>query len=168
LAPVSRHGFSFAEEAPMNKPVQGHQLQRISFQRPNPRCKRGISALASTDILAAVVQTVLPGGRQPLHAHGSYDGLYFVLKGRARFYGAGNKLFAEVGPHEGVLVPRGVAYAFEAAGEEVQMIAIDAIDKTMKDTFVAHEPHADAVNYELFAADGTPLKIDYAMDVVQG
>jgi mannose-6-phosphate isomerase-like protein (cupin superfamily) len=143
-------------------------LQRISYRKPPIGGLRGISAIASTDVLAAVVQTVKPGGRQGLHAHASYDGLYFVLSGRARFYGKGNTLFAEIGPNEAVLVPRGVAYAFEAVDGEVQMLAVDAIDKSVKDTFTSHETGADGVNYELFTADGAPLKIDYTRDVVKG
>jgi len=37
-------------------------LQRISYRKPPIGGLRGISAIASTDLLAAVVQTVKPGG----------------------------------------------------------------------------------------------------------
>jgi mannose-6-phosphate isomerase-like protein (cupin superfamily) len=156
------------QEDSMEESAQGHALEHITYCRPNLTGKRGISGLVGTPLLNVVVQTVKPGGRQGLHAHGSYDGFYFVLKGRAKFYGEGNKLFAEVGANEGVLVPHGVAYAFEAADEEVQMLAVDAIDKTLPDTFVCHEPGADARNYELFTAEGAAMKVDFTLNVVQG
>jgi mannose-6-phosphate isomerase-like protein (cupin superfamily) len=135
------------------------KLQRVTFKKPTLKGKRGISVLTHTPMLAAVVQTLVPGGRQGLHAHGSYDGFYFVLSGRARFYGRGNKMFAEVGPNEGVLVPRGEPYAFEAVDQEVQMIAIDAIDTTAEDTFYSLEDGANAVQFEMFAADGSNLNL---------
>src|ERR1700761_2776329 len=108
-------------------------LKRISYAKPTLAGLRGISPLASTDVLSAIVQTLGPGMRQGLHAHGSYDGFYFVLAGRARFYGRDNALFAEIGPHEAVLVPRNTPYAFEAVGEEVQLLAINVTDKTAQE-----------------------------------
>ena len=133
-------------------------LKRISYAKPALTGLRGISALASTDVLSAIVQTLAPGARQGLHAHGSYDGFYFVLAGRARFYGRNNELFAEIGPHEAVLVPRNTPYAFEAAGQEVQLLAINVTDKTAQETFTSYEDGADIVDFELFAADGTRLR----------
>ena len=133
------------------------QLKRISYAKPTLAGLRGISTLASTDVLSAIVQTLAPGARQGLHAHGSYDGFYFVLAGRVRFYGRNNALFAEIGPHEAVLVPRNTPYAFEAAGEEVQLLAINVTDKTARETFTAYEDGADVVDFELFAAGGTRL-----------
>ena len=130
-------------------------LQRISYAKPT--LLRGISTLVSTDVLSAIVQTLAPGARQGLHAHGSYDGFYFVLAGRTRFYGRNNELFAEIGPHEAVLVPRNTPYAFEAAGEEVQLLAINVTDKTAQETFTAYEDGADSVDFDLSAARrGTP------------
>ena len=133
------------------------QLKRISYAKPALAGLRGISTLAATDVLSAIVQTLAPGARQGLHAHGSYHGFYFVLAGRARFYRRDNQLFAEIGPHEAVLVPRNTPYAFEAAEEEVQLLAIDVTDKTAQETFTAYEDGADIVDVELFAAEGTRL-----------
>jgi mannose-6-phosphate isomerase-like protein (cupin superfamily) len=133
------------------------ELRQINYKKPSLGGLRGITALASTDTISVIVQTLAPGGRQGLHAHGAYDGFYFVLAGRARFYGRDNQLFAEVGPNEGIFVPRGTPYAFEAAGREVQLLAIDGIDKTVKDTFVSHEPGSEIVNFEFFSPEGTRL-----------
>ena len=46
------------------------------------------------------------------------DGFWFVLGGLVRFYGEGDKVLAELGKHEGVLIPRGFPYWFENAGDE--------------------------------------------------
>ena len=132
-------------------------LRRVCYAKPSLSGLRGITALASTDTVSVIVQTLAPGGRQGLHAHGAYDGFYFVLAGRARFYGKDDEFFAEIGPSEGVFVPRGTAYAFEAADCEVQLLAIDGIDKTAKDTFVSYEAGSDVVNFEFFSPEGVRL-----------
>jgi mannose-6-phosphate isomerase-like protein (cupin superfamily) len=144
-------------------------LRRISYRKPSLSGQRGMTMLAATDTLVAIVQTLAPGARQGLHAHGAYDGFYFVLSGRARFYGRNNELFAEVGPNEGVFVPRNTPYAFEAAEGEVQMLAIDAIDKTIEDTFVSHEDGSDRLTFESFAPDGALLDLqELTMDAASG
>ena len=135
----------------------GNGLRLVSYTKPKLEGLRGISALASTDTLSVIVQTLAPGARQGLHAHGAYDGFYFVLAGRARFYGRDNAPFAEIGPGEAVFVPRGTPYAFEAADGEVQLLAIDGIDKTAEDTFTSYEAGSDVVQFELFAPDGARL-----------
>jgi len=132
-------------------------LKLVKYRKPTLSGLRGISALASTDTLSVIVQTLGPGARQGLHAHGAYDGFYFALAGRARFYGEGNALFAEIGPGEAVFVPRGTVYGFEAADGEVELLAIDGIDKTAADSFIAAEPGSDLVRFELFSAEGDRL-----------
>jgi mannose-6-phosphate isomerase-like protein (cupin superfamily) len=134
------------------------QLQRITYAKPILSGLRGITPLANTATLSVIVQTLAPGARQGLHAHGSYDGFYFVLAGRARFYGRDNEFFGEIGPGEAVFVPRNTPYAFEAAGGEVQLLAVDAIDRTVAETFTSYEAGSDVVNFELFTPDGTKLE----------
>lgn len=156
----------------MEEVVNGSQsrpgLKRVSYQKPTLSGPRGMTMLAFSDILSVIVQTMAPGARQGLHTHGSYDGFYFVLSGRARFYGRGNELFAEIGPNEGVFVPRGTPYAFEALGGEVQLLAIDATDKTQKETFISHEAGSDKANFEFFAPEGERMETqEFKMDVIE-
>jgi mannose-6-phosphate isomerase-like protein (cupin superfamily) len=68
--------------------------------------------------LRTVVRVVREGGENNLHYHINSDTTWLVLKGRARFYGVGDKLIGEYGPHEGVLMPGGARYWFEKAGDE--------------------------------------------------
>lgn len=56
------------------------------------------------------------GGENALHAHEIEDHVFFVLQGEARFeFGDGTA--REVRPLEGVVLPKGVLYRFEALGE---------------------------------------------------
>jgi mannose-6-phosphate isomerase-like protein (cupin superfamily) len=50
-----------------------------------------------------------------------------VLAGRARFYTEGDALVADLGRHEGVLIPRGFKYWFEQTGDEsLQILQVHA------------------------------------------
>ena len=78
--------------------------------------------------------------------------------GRSRSRSQRPFLFAGIGPQEAVLVPRNTPYAFEAAGVEVKLLAINVTDKTAQETFTTYEDGADIVDFELFAAEGTRLR----------
>ncbi|MGH3762933.1 cupin domain-containing protein [Actinophytocola sp.] len=69
------------------------------------------------DLMRAEVQVVQEGGENNLHAHPTTDGFWMVLAGRAKFYTTGDELVADLGPHEGVHVPRGFQYWFESSAE---------------------------------------------------
>ena len=58
------------------------------------------------------------GGETNLHAHPASDSVWVVLKGKANFYGMNDAFVGEIGPAEGVAIPKGVPYWFENAGEE--------------------------------------------------
>ena len=74
--------------------------------------------LANTDIASVAVQVIAAGGENNLHHHPNTDQFWLILQGRLAFYGDGDTLVAELGPQEGILVPRGVRYWFESRGEE--------------------------------------------------
>jgi mannose-6-phosphate isomerase-like protein (cupin superfamily) len=95
---------------------------------------RRIVRLARTDRMYAQFQVLKEGGESSLHSHGHLDGFWMVIKGKARFYGEGDKVIAELGPLEGILVPRGFQYWFESAGEEVlELLQIESSDVSMGD-----------------------------------
>ena len=111
--------------------------------RPPAQLKtsKGMSPLVRSDILFSAVQTIREGGENSMHSHSAMDGFWFVLSGRARFYGEGDKLIAEIGKHEGVFVPRTVPYWFESTGEEMlELLQVEAIDKTVKNTVTRLAP----------------------------
>ena len=79
---------------------------------------KGSVSLCRTDIVSVGVQAVKVGGETNLHAHPGSDGIWLVLSGRARFYEDKDVVTAELGKHEGILIPHGVKYWFESASEE--------------------------------------------------
>src|SRR5262245_3165924 len=105
-----------------------------TFKYATPPVESGktIMWLARTDILFADVQILKDGGETNLHSHSHLDGFWLVLGGRARFYGEGGALIADLGRHEGVLLPRGTKYWFESVGPEpLEILQIEASDKAM-------------------------------------
>jgi len=85
------------------------------------------------------IKVIRSGGETNLHSHTALDGFWFVLSGRARFYGEGDKLIADLGPHEGVLIPRGLPYWFEAAGDEVlELLQVESVDKRVESRRIDH------------------------------
>lgn len=123
------------------------------------KTKRGIAPLIRSDILFSAVQVIRQGGENSLHSHSAMDGFWFVLRGRARFYGAGDKLIAEIGQHEGVFVPRNVPYWFESVGDELlELLQVEAIDKTVKNTLTRHAAKK-VTGMQVFKPDGEPLGI---------
>ncbi len=83
-----------------------------------------------------VVQVVKKdGGENNLHYHTNADSLWMVLKGRVRFYGVGDKLLGEFGPHEGIITPAYTRYWFENCGDEdLELLQVGA--------FAGHDVHS--------------------------
>lgn len=107
-------------------------FQLFKYQKPDSagRAAKHFVWLARTDRIIADVQVLKEGGENNLHSHAHMDGFWFVLGGRVRFYGGhDNQLIAELGKHEGILVPRDFPYWFESAGdEELELLQVEACD----------------------------------------
>jgi mannose-6-phosphate isomerase-like protein (cupin superfamily) len=137
----------------------GKETRVFRYRTPKLERPKGILPLAKSDILYAAVQLIQKGGENNLHSHAAMDGLWFVLKGRARFYGAGDALLAELGPSEGIFIPRGVSYWFESASDELlELLQVEAFAKGVKNTRTDHEPKkAGQRHYQLFSSGGAPV-----------
>jgi len=73
--------------------------------------------LARTDNLWAILKVYASGGENGLHTHPNEDHTFLVLQGKARYYDAdGNH--TDVGRHEGIMLPAGAYYWFEAISKE--------------------------------------------------
>jgi len=133
----------------------GREASVFRYRRPAElKTKRGIAPLVRSDILFSAVQVIREGGENSLHSHSAMDGFWFVLRGRARFYGAGDQLIAEIGQHEGVFVPRNVPYWFESVGDELlELLQVEAIDKTVKNSLTRHAPKK-VLGMQVFKPDG--------------
>ena len=73
--------------------------------------------LARTDNMWAILKVYASGGENGLHTHPNEDHTFIVLQGSARYYDAdGNH--TDVGKHEGIMLPAGAYYRFEATSKE--------------------------------------------------
>ena len=128
----------------MTQATQVRRIQPFKWERPQrvDKPKMGGMSMGRTDILGLSVQVVQKsGGENNLHAHTGTDSAWMVLKGRARFYGFGDALIAECGIHEGVVIPRGAPYWFEACSDEpLEILHITSRDATTKGERVNYTP----------------------------
>jgi mannose-6-phosphate isomerase-like protein (cupin superfamily) len=105
------------------------KMKAFRYETPPVEGPKKIVWLARTDRMFATMQVVTEGGETNLHKHSHVDGFWFVLKGRAKFYSDETTLAAELGPSEGMLVPRGVKYWFESVGAEpLEILQIECAD----------------------------------------
>jgi mannose-6-phosphate isomerase-like protein (cupin superfamily) len=106
----------------------------FTYVKEEPKRSKGFQLLARSDLMLCAVQVVRAGGETNLHSHDRLDGIWFVLRGRARFTTTDGQLLAELGPHEGVLIPREFPYAFERVGEEdLEILQVEASTKLVGD-----------------------------------
>src|SRR5688572_23584405 len=73
--------------------------------------------LARTDNLWATLKVYASGGENGLHTHPNEDHTFLVLQGKARYYDADGG-HTDVGRHEGIMLPAGAYYWFEAISKE--------------------------------------------------
>jgi len=95
------------------------RIETFSYRKPTAAGRvKQIANLVRGDLVRLNVQIVKEGGENNLHYHTGGDNCWMVLKGGARFYGVGDKLIADLGPNEGILLPGGSRYWFEKTGNE--------------------------------------------------
>lgn len=92
----------------------------FKYEKPDDVGKsKALIRLGRGGAVRGIVQVVKKnGGENNLHYHTNADTLWMVLRGRVRFYGAGDKLLGEFGPEEGIITPRYFRYWFENCGDE--------------------------------------------------
>jgi mannose-6-phosphate isomerase-like protein (cupin superfamily) len=120
LSPDDKEAFHRGVEA---------TVQTFAYERGPSSREKDIVPLVKTTLMKVAVQVVHEGGENNLHYHLNSDTTWFVLKGNVRFYGPGDAVIAELGPHEGITIPGGARYWFETTGAEdleiLQMVAYD-------------------------------------------
>lgn len=96
---------------------------------------KGFVNLGRSDIVKGMVQIVKKdGGENNLHYHSRMDTFWMVLKGRVRFYGPGDVVLGEFGPHEGTITPRFSRYWFENVGDgDLELLQVAAYSEPGKD-----------------------------------
>ena len=73
--------------------------------------------MAKTDNMWATLKVYASGGENGLHTHPNEDHTFIVLQGKARYYDADGNT-TDVGRHEGIMLPAGTYYWFEAISKE--------------------------------------------------
>src|SRR2546423_15665078 len=69
--------------------------------------------LARTENMWATLKVYASGGENGLHTHPNEDHTFIVLQGSARYYDADGG-HVDVGRHEGIMLPAGPSYWFQA------------------------------------------------------
>src|ERR1700758_4747915 len=89
------------------------------FKLPAPLRDQGRAnhPMAHTDNMWATVKVYASGGENGLHTHPNEDHTFIVLQGKARYYDADGG-YTDVGKHEGIMLPAGAYYWFEAISKE--------------------------------------------------
>jgi len=107
-------------------------ITTFSYTSPEKLTRRKANTmLARSNLVRGMVQVVREGGENNLHYHSKVDGFWFVLKGRARFYGPKDALIAEVGPQEGLVIPQYARYWFEKTGpEDLEILLVQGFDES--------------------------------------
>src|SRR5439155_6575074 len=99
-------------------------IQRFQYPGPDGQGFRDSAPgrksypMAETDNVISTVQIFEKGVHNNLHMHLVEDGYWIVLGGRARFWGEGDTIIAELGQYEGLLLPAGTKYCFEGVDDE--------------------------------------------------
>ena len=121
-----------------------HKMQPFKYEKPEIDQVRGKSfapGLPNTGVVAIMIQAVQLGGENNLHSHPGFDSVFFVLAGRARFYGDVESVACELGKHEGVLIPAGEPYWFESASDgELEIMHIKGYVHGAKDVRINYTP----------------------------
>jgi mannose-6-phosphate isomerase-like protein (cupin superfamily) len=75
------------------------------------------TTVARTNNMVARLKVYASGGENALHTHPNEDHMFVIMQGSARFYDrdGGHK---ELQRHEGIMIPAGAYYWFEATSEE--------------------------------------------------
>jgi mannose-6-phosphate isomerase-like protein (cupin superfamily) len=75
------------------------------------------TVLAAAEDLVIRLKIYASGGENELHTHTGEDHSFIILQGSARFFGPeGEEL--ELGPYEGIMLPKGAFYRFYATSKE--------------------------------------------------
>ena len=128
----------------MAEAVASRELQVFRYEKPDQDPAGKVSVrLCRSDILSLGVQVVMKeGGETNLHSHTGQDEAWIVLSGRVKFYDK-DKLVGDLGKYEGIFIPKGAPYWFEASEEPLEIIRVSAKDKDIKDERVNYTEPTD-------------------------
>jgi quercetin dioxygenase-like cupin family protein len=99
------------QEDEMTLTANKQGLTKFTYEKPVNQEKPKVTLpLARSEVLGVGIQVAKNGGDTNLHTHSATESMWFVLKGRVRFYDGLDSLFGEFGPLEGLGIPRAAPY----------------------------------------------------------
>lgn len=106
----------------------------VFSMRNTPLLEQGTTydPLSTAENLWVSLKVYASGGENALHAHGGEDHAFIVLQGKANFtFGDGRT--SVVGANQGVMIPKGVQYKFEAdEAENLVMLRVGGGERKLK------------------------------------
>lgn len=108
----------------MTESTQTPIAEKLKFSMRNlPLLEGGatMELVGLTPMMWAHSKVYSAGGENALHSHEMEDHVFLVLQGRAMFY-FGDGSLAEVRPFQGVMVPRGTRYRFNAQESDGNLV----------------------------------------------
>ena len=125
------HDMTEAERAGYHADAEA-KVHTFKYEKPAPTPRpKQLAFLVKGELQQVLVQVVKDGGENNLHYHTSMDEIWMVLKGRAVFWGDGDKVLGELGPMEGIFIPAGARYRFAKDGpDDLEILQVTAHDKT--------------------------------------
>ncbi|MEE8518802.1 MAG: cupin domain-containing protein [Dehalococcoidia bacterium] len=88
------------------------------YVRPEFESGQRVVMMARSDNMSCLIHLIKGGGEENLHSHPGSDAYWFVLSGKAQFFGEGDEELGTIGKHEGIFIPRGFRYRFKGLGDE--------------------------------------------------
>ena len=114
------------------EPARALRPQMFRYRKPAAERQgtKEVVLLCQSPTMRGSVHVIRRGGGEHLHSHRSVDGFWMVLSGKIAFYGEGNVLYGELGPCEGIMMPRNNRYWFESVGEgDAEIIQVLHFDR---------------------------------------
>ncbi len=145
-------------KAIVRKPNPAVDSAVVFSMRNLPLLEQGTSydPLATAENLWVNIKVYASGGENALHAHKAEDHAFIVLQGKATFsFGDGSTRMVRA--HEGVMIPKGVEYKFEAdAAENLVLLRVGGGQRTTTglDDLTPFGAPRD-INGQTIFADGT-------------
>jgi mannose-6-phosphate isomerase-like protein (cupin superfamily) len=134
--------------------------QVFKYETPDYEGGRATAWLCKSELLRGSVAILKEGGETNLHSHAGNDGFWMVFRGRARFYGEGDVLVADLGPMDGVLIPHGFKYWFESSSEEpLEILHIAALAQNVADERRDYTPLPDGRSTHFGNEDFAPPEV---------
>ena len=144
-----------------------HPPKVIKYVRPESSQfhKKAVIRLVQSDVMLGNVQIIKDGGDTNLHSHAGMDGFWFVLRGKARFYGGiEEEVVAELNAGEGMYIPRNYPYWFEKFGEEdLEILQVEAHDRSVRNLRTNYKPVKEATDL-LSRYDMSGAVMNYGLD----